>query len=133
MKVLIVEDIKAVRVAVRRILVRAGYQESELFEAENGADALAQARAISPDLILSDWNMPEMNGLELLGVLRAEQNTVVFGFLTSELADDMRDLAREAGANFFLAKPLTEEAIRVTLRPLAETLRRNATARDESK
>lgn len=125
MKVLIVEDIKPVRVAVRRILVRAGYRDDELYEAENGVEALALARTISPDLILSDWNMPEMSGLELLTALRAEASRVVFGFLTSEFADDMRDIARAAGADFFLAKPLTEEAIRVTLKPLAETLRRN--------
>ncbi len=63
-----------------------------------------------PDLCLSDWNMPVMNGLEALREIRAKGCTVPFGFVTSESSDAMRQTATEAGAAFLIVKPFTADA-----------------------
>jgi len=66
-------------------------------------------RSEAPDLVLSDWNMPEMTGIDLLTALRASGSTVPFGFVTSEGSEDMRARAATAGALFLIAKPFTPE------------------------
>ena len=109
MKILIVDDSKAMRMIVSRVLRQAGYGSAEFVEGSNGAEGLAVARAGGIDLVLSDWNMPEMNGIDFLKALRAEGNAVQFGFVTSESTDAMRALAAESGALFLIAKPFTSD------------------------
>ncbi len=109
MKILIVDDSKAMRMIVTRTLRQAGFAEHDYLEAENGAEGLALVGSASPDLVLSDWNMPEMNGIEFLQALRAQGNKVRFGFVTSESTDSMRALAMESGALFLIAKPFTAD------------------------
>ena len=109
MKILIVDDSKAMRMIVTRTLRQAGYADHDYLEAENGAEGLATVLAQSPDLVLSDWNMPEMSGIEFLQALRAQGNQVRFGFVTSESTDSMRGLAAESGALFLIAKPFTAD------------------------
>jgi len=109
MKILVVDDSKAMRMIVIRNLRQAGYGDATIVEAENGAQGLATAKAESPDLILSDWNMPEMNGIDFLRALRAEGNTTSFGFVTSESTATMREQAIEAGAVFLLGKPFSAD------------------------
>ena len=86
--------------------------------AENGADALTKIRANAPDFVLSDWNMPEMTGIELLRNLRGEGNETPFAFVTSEGSDQMRETAEQAGALFLIAKPFTADTFRDTIDPL---------------
>ena len=62
------------------------------------------------DLILSDWNMPEMTGIELLKALRGRVPQVPFCFVTSEGSEEMREQAAQAGAMGLIAKPFTSEA-----------------------
>jgi two-component system chemotaxis response regulator CheY len=95
---------------VVRTLRQAGYEGNEIVEAEDGAQALAMATADVPDLILSDWNMPNMSGIEFLRALRARGAAVPFCFVTSEGSDEMRTLAEQAGAVGLIAKPFTAEA-----------------------
>ena len=109
MKILIVDDSKAMRMIVTRTLRQAGFADHDYFEAESGLEGLAQVDSAAPDLILSDWNMPGMNGLEFLQALRAKGNETRFGFVTSESTDAMRELASSAGALFLIAKPFTAE------------------------
>lgn len=111
MKILIVDDSRAMRLVVRRALRQAGFGNHDVEEAENGVEGLAVVRAFGPDLILSDWNMPEMNGIEFLQALRGDGNTVPFGFITTEGTDQKRKEAMVAGANFLLAKPFTPEQV----------------------
>jgi two-component system chemotaxis response regulator CheY len=108
-KILIVDDSKAMRMIVTRTLRQAGYGDHEFVEAENGAEGLAMVASAGPDLVLSDWNMPEVSGIEFLQQLRAQGNGVRFGFVTSESTDAMRALAAEAGALFLIAKPFTAD------------------------
>ena len=116
MKVLIVDDSRAMRMIVTRTLRQAGYGGAEIREAENGAQALEAIRADRPDLVLCDWNMPEMSGLELLQALKGENLIVNFGFVTSEGTPAMRQQAADAGAKFLIAKPFTVESFEMTLR-----------------
>jgi len=105
MKILIVDDSKAMRMIVKRTLRQAGFDGHEIQEASDGSEALPLAASFRPDLILSDWNMPEMNGIDLLRALRASGDEVRFGFVTSEGTTEMTELASEAGAEFVITKP----------------------------
>jgi len=109
MNVLIVDDSKAMRMIVSRTIRQAGYGDGNLREAADGREALAAIEVDEPDLVLSDWNMPEMNGIELLRTLRERGCGVRFGFVTSESTTDMREQAIAAGAEFLIAKPFTAE------------------------
>ena len=118
LKVLIVDDSVSMRMIVKRTLRQAGFDGLSITEASDGAEALAQIRKSAPELVLSDWNMPNMSGLELLKALRAENVPVKFGFVTTEGSADMRALAKQAGAQFLIAKPFTPESFERALRPV---------------
>lgn len=109
MKILIVDDSKVMRSIVRRTLRQAGYGQADVLEAVNGSDALTKVGEYGPDLILCDWNMPEMNGIDFLQALRGRGDKTPFGFVTSEGSEAMRARAAEGGAAFLLAKPFTPE------------------------
>lgn len=118
MKILLVDDSKVMRGIVRRTLRQAGFDNHEVFEAANGAEALAEIEKQAPDLVLSDWNMPEMSGIELLKALRARGSSLKLGFVTSEGTPEMRKLAEDNGACFFVTKPFTVETFQVALAPV---------------
>jgi two-component system, chemotaxis family, chemotaxis protein CheY len=116
--ILVVDDSKAMRLIVRRTLRQAGFGDFEVEEAANGLEALERIGKAAPALVISDWNMPEMNGIELLRELNARKVSVRFGFVTTEGTPDMRAMADEAGALFLIAKPFTPEQFESALRPL---------------
>jgi two-component system chemotaxis response regulator CheY len=116
MKILIADDSRVMRQIVIRTLRQAGHGGHDIVEAENGKEALALVQSETPDLVLSDWNMPEMNGIDCLQALRASGSTVAFGFVTSEGSEEMRQRADAAGAAFLIAKPFTPEAFDDALR-----------------
>src|SRR5690348_10457533 len=103
------------RMIVRRTLRQAGCSPTEVLEASNGAEALVCARETPPDLILCDWNMPEMSGIELLTRLQAEKCPSKFVFVTSESTPDMRARALNAGALTIITKPFTPESFEAAL------------------
>ena len=90
MKIMIVDDSAAMRMIVKKTLRQAGFEGHEITEAEDGAKALAAIQSASPDLVLSDWNMPNMTGIELLEKLAASGAKLKFGFVTTEATADMR-------------------------------------------
>jgi two-component system chemotaxis response regulator CheY len=116
MNVLIVDDSRAMRMIVQRALRQTGLKIEQFFEAENGKQALEAVAQHQPDWILSDWNMPEMTGIEFLRALRGGGNATKFGFVTSQSAPEVRDTALEAGAQFLITKPFTPEAFEKALR-----------------
>ncbi len=116
-RVLIADDSRVMRQIVIRTLRQAGY-DWDVREAANGAEALEAIRADEPDVVLSDWNMPEMTGIELLRALRAEGLETPFGFVTSEGSQEMRDTAQAAGALFLIAKPFTADTFRDAIEPV---------------
>jgi two-component system chemotaxis response regulator CheY len=118
MKILIADDSRVMRQIVTRTLRQAGFDGHELVEAADGREAYDAVIEESPDLVLSDWNMPEMTGVEVLRALRAGGFEVPFGFVTSEGTAEMRQAAEAAGALFLITKPFTAEAFRDVLDPI---------------
>ena len=115
MKILVVDDSKAMRTIVSRTLRQAGFGDAEITEAENGKIALDLIKGNTYDVVLSDWNMPEMTGIELKTALNEASIDVKFGFVTSEGSEEMRALATNAGALFLISKPFTSQTFEQTL------------------
>lgn len=110
MNILIVDDSRAMRMIVQRALRQTGLPIRQVFEAENGRVALDVVAEMQLDWILSDWNMPEMNGIEFLEELRAKGDRTPFGFVTSQSSDAVRSQAAQSGARFLITKPFTPDA-----------------------
>ena len=118
MRVLIADDSRVMRQIVIRTLRQAGYDWWEITEAADGAAALGVVRTDPPDLVLSDWNMPEMTEIELLRAINSEGHDVPLGFVTSEGSPEMRALADNEGALFLISKPFTAESFRDAIEPV---------------
>jgi two-component system chemotaxis response regulator CheY len=111
-RALVVDDSKAVRMILAKTLRELGY---EVREAGNGKEALEliEAEKLAVTLVLADWNMPEMNGLELLKRLRQkpEMASTAVVMVTTETEVDQMAAALEAGANEYIMKPFTKEIL----------------------
>jgi two-component system, chemotaxis family, chemotaxis protein CheY len=117
MKIMIVDDSTAMRMIVKKTLRLAGFEGHDITEAVDGAAALTAIKTAKPDLVLSDWNMPNMTGLQLLEALNGDGIKVTFGFITTEATPDMRAKAMGAGAKFLISKPFTPESFKEHLSP----------------
>lgn len=111
MRALVVDDSSAMRAFLRLILRDAGF---EVTEARNGRDGLERLHGTDiPDLVLLDWNMPEMNGFEMLQRVRRDpglrEMRVMMVTTETELAEMSRALG--AGADEYVMKPFTREVI----------------------
>jgi two-component system chemotaxis response regulator CheY len=118
MRILIVEDSGAMRMHIAHTLRLAGYGDHELIEAANGVEALLAVEQCRPDLVLSDWHMPKMSGIQLLQQLNMAGMPPKFGFVTWESSPTIRVLAAHHGALFLIAKPFTAETFRQALDPV---------------
>jgi two-component system chemotaxis response regulator CheY len=111
-KALVVDDSRAVRMILSKTLKGLGY---DVREAANGIEALEiiALEKTEVTLVLSDWNMPEMNGLELLKQLRRDPElaSLVVIMVTTETELDQMAVALEAGANEYVMKPFTKEIL----------------------
>ena len=92
---------------IAAMLREAGFRQLRIVEAGDGAEALSKTVEEEPDVVISDWNMPNMTGIQLLQSLREQAIQVPFGFVTTEVSPEMRDLATAAGSAFFIGKPFT--------------------------
>lgn len=109
MNILIVDDSPAIQTIVRRALEKEGFADHEFRTANSGMAALDIIESWVPDLVLTDWHMPGMGGLELLQVLRQTHGTsMVIGFVTTESVKDRLDEAVRNGAAFVLPKPFSD-------------------------
>lgn len=115
MDVLVVDDSLAMRMIVIKTLREAGYGGHDITQAPDGQKALEQIQSSKPDLVLCDWNMPNMTGPELLTALNEEGVKLNFGFVTTEGTDTMRAKAEELGAQFLIAKPFTPDSFKAAL------------------
>jgi two-component system chemotaxis response regulator CheY len=118
MKILIADDSRVMRQIVSRTLRQAGFGDHDLVEAADGQQAFDMTTAESPDLVICDWNMPEMTGIEVLRKLRAASNEVKFGFVTSECTPEMQQQAEAAGSAFFIVKPFTADRFDEVFSPI---------------
>ena len=109
--VLVVDDFKMTIRIVHNLLRQIGF--SDLDEAANGAEALGKLRSKSYDLIISDWNMEPMTGIELLRAVRADRTLAQTPFImiTAESKTENVIAAKQAGANNFIVKPFSAEKL----------------------
>ena len=105
--VMVVDDSLTVRKITSRLLMREGYQ---VVLAKDGVDALEQLGEVMPDVILSDIEMPRMDGFDLVRNIRADERLrgLPIIMITSRTADKHRNYALEIGANHYLGKPYDE-------------------------
>jgi len=120
LKVLIVDDSSVMRKIIERALRQAGLDLTEVLEASNGAEALVEVQKGSLDMILSDINMPVMDGLEFLkslaGIDSAKGVPVVM--ITTEGSEARVVEALSAGAKGYLRKPFTPDQVKERVAPL---------------
>lgn len=111
MKVLIIDDSMVMRNIHKNALKAMGIKEEEMFEAEDGQRALDIAKSQKIDLFLVDWNMPKLDGLELLKRLRTnlDYSSTPIIMITSEAAKYNVMEAIEAGVTNYIVKPVTEK------------------------
>ncbi len=115
LRVMVVDDHEETRWVIRTILVAFGVQR--ICEATGYAEVLKKLHAFQPDLMLVDYQMPEHDGLELTRRLRRNRGDpfIPIVLMTSEATPEVLALARDAGANEFLAKPITPVSLRTRL------------------
>jgi two-component system chemotaxis response regulator CheY len=123
MRVLIVDDWPMVRTTLRAVLQSLGMADVD--EAGNGPEALRKLRTGTYDLVISDWDMPGMSGLDLTQEIRRDahlKNTPVV-IITGNVGANAAPAAMEAGANLCLAKPVSNTRLKHELESLVGPLR----------
>jgi two-component system chemotaxis response regulator CheY len=110
--ILVVDDYKTMVRIVRNLLHQLGFEDID--EANDGASALAKLRARRFGLVISDWAMEPMDGLELLQQVRAdpELKALPFIMITAENRKDRVAKAEQAGANGYVVKPFNAETLK---------------------
>ena len=121
-KFLVVDDFSTMRRILRTLLKDLGYNNVD--EAEDGAIALAKLRDGSFDMVVCDWNMPNMDGLTLLNHIRAEPSIAKLPVLmvTAEAKKENIVAAAQAGANGYIVKPFTAATLDEKLTKIFEKL-----------
>ncbi|MBU0986944.1 MAG: chemotaxis response regulator CheY [Proteobacteria bacterium] len=111
MKVLVVDDFATMRRILRNILKQIGF--TNISEADDGKTALKELKKEKYDLILCDWNMPEMQGIDLLNEIRSDDELkgTPFVMVTAEAQKNNIIQAVKAGVNSYIVKPFTAETI----------------------
>jgi CheY-like chemotaxis protein len=120
MRILIVDDSRAMQTIVRRGIEQLGYDQLELKKANDGQEALDIVRVWEPDLVISDWHMPEMTGLELLKALTREMLDIKVGFVTTESSPQRIKEALDAGALFIVQKPFDSKTLHEAVLPIIQ-------------
>jgi CheY-like chemotaxis protein len=121
MKILIVDDSKAMQHIVKRGLEKLGYDDLEIVLASSGLEALELAKQWKPKLILSDWHMPEMTGIELMAELSKAMLDIDIGFVTTESSAERIKEAKDAGALFVVSKPFDVETLHNAVLPILQS------------
>jgi len=118
MKVLVVDDFATMRRIIKNILKQIGF--TNIIEAEDGKSALKMLQNDKFDLIMCDWNMPEMPGIELLGKVRSDEQLkgIPFVMVTAEAQKENILEAVKAGVNSYIVKPFTAEIVDQKLKKL---------------
>lgn len=111
LRILIVDDSPTMRRILVNTVIKAGY--SDVKEAEDGRDALAKLMAGEYDLLMTDWNMPNMNGLELVQTVRADdklKNIPILMVTTRNMKEDIVN-AIKSGVNGYIVKPFDAKTL----------------------
>lgn len=109
MKVMLVDDSKTMRNIEKSVLAQLGVKQVE--EACDGQDALAKVGAFGPELLLVDWNMPNMDGLTFVKTFRQTNKTTPIIMVTTEAEKSRVIEAIKAGVNNYVVKPFTPDVL----------------------
>ena len=122
MKILVVDDFATMRKIVKNLLKQVGYKN--IVEAEDGVTALRVLKSQKVDFVISDWNMPNMNGLEFLKSVRADDELSGLPFLmvTAEALKENVVLAVRAGVSNYVVKPFTAEILNEKIEKIIERM-----------
>jgi two-component system chemotaxis response regulator CheY len=122
LRFLVVDDFATMRRIVRNLLKDLGYTNVE--EAEDGSDALSKLQASPVDFVISDWNMPNMDGLQLLNEIRKDDRLKAIPVLmvTAEAKKENIIAAAQAGASGYVVKPFTAATLEEKLGKIFEKL-----------
>lgn len=116
-KVLIIDDSAVMRKIIQRNIQQSGLIVDEFVEAGDGREGLEKATSHNIDLILCDWNMPNMTGIDFVKALRGsgQKNNVPIVMVTTEGSEAKVEEAKNSGANGYLTKPFTPEQLKSKL------------------
>ena len=122
LKILIVDDFATMRKVIRNLLKQGGFEN--VVEAEDGVVALKVLKSQPVDFIISDWNMPNMSGLELLKAVRGDEELKELPFLmvTAEALKDNVVAAVKAGVSNYIVKPFTAEVLNEKIEKIVKSL-----------
>lgn len=122
LKILVVDDFPTMRRIIRNLLKDLGYENVD--EAEDGAMGLEKLRNGSFDFVVSDWNMPNLDGLEMLKQMRADAKLSKLPVLmvTAEAKKENIIAAAQAGANGYVVKPFTAATLEEKLNQIFEKM-----------
>ena len=115
LKILAVDDSPTMRRIIINTLKRAGF--NDVIEATDGKDALAKMKVEKPNFVITDWNMPEMDGLTFISTLRSQaeyKDLPVLMVTTRSVKEDIVD-AMKAGVNNYIVKPFTPETLKAKI------------------
>jgi len=120
MKVLVVDDFASMRRVIKGALKQMGF--TMIIEAEDGNDALKQLKKEEIGLILSDWNMPRMTGIDLLKAVKSDEGLkdIPFVMVTAEGQKDNVVDALQAGVDNYIMKPFTPESLEQKIKKVLE-------------
>jgi two-component system chemotaxis response regulator CheY len=121
---LVVDDFSTMRRIVRNLLKELGFMNVQ--EAEDGVEALAKLNAETFDFVVSDWNMPNMTGIELLQAIRADAKLKHLPVLmvTAEAKKENIIAAAQAGASGYVVKPFTAATLDEKLKKIFQTMQK---------
>jgi len=124
MKILVVDDFSTMRRIVRNLLKELGF--SNVHEAEDGVDALKKLRAETFEFVVSDWNMPNMTGIDLLREIRKDDALKHLPVLmvTAEAKKENIIEAAQAGASGYVVKPFTSVTLDEKLKKIFTTMQK---------
>jgi CheY-like chemotaxis protein len=112
LKFLVVDDSRAIQAIVRRAISNCGYQPIEVQTAMDGEQALDIIESFAPNLVITDWHMPKVSGLEMVQALRQMgHHHIRVGFVTTEKTPALLEEAKSNGALFILHKPFNDQEL----------------------
>lgn len=122
MKILIVDDFSTMRRIIKNLLRDLGFTNTQ--EADDGSTALPMLQNSDFDFLITDWNMPNMPGIDLLKAVRADDNLKSLPVLmvTAEAKRDQIVAAAEAGVNGYIVKPFTAETLKEKIEKIFERI-----------
>lgn len=124
MKILVVDDFSTMRRIVRNLLTELGFSGPLIQEADDGNNAMIMLKSQPFDMVVTDWNMPNMTGIDLLRAIRAEPSLKGMPVLmvTAENNRDQIIAAAQAGVNGYIVKPFTAATLQEKLTKIFERL-----------